>query len=89
MDMRARNWSSIKGISLYDSWLRWLLHTIHDCCSTREMSKMGELWLDEIENIAERYAGGILTYQEAMYELMNRLGLDPHDADAELKRATE
>ena len=53
------------------------------------MSKMGELWLDEIENIAERYAGGILTYQEAMYELMNRLGLDPHDADAELKRATE
>ncbi len=50
------------------------------------MGRVKELWMDKLEEIGRLYAEGRLTYQEAMYQLM-QLGLDPHDASDHLAHA--
>jgi hypothetical protein len=49
---------------------------------------MKDWFLGEIESICERYAGGNLE-RRAAYQMLVRLGLDPHEAQDLLNTATE
>lgn len=49
---------------------------------------MKDWFIDEIENICERYAGGNLERQEA-FQMLIRMGIDPHEAQNMLNEAIE
>lgn len=50
--------------------------------------KVKEWFIEEIEGVCERYAGGNLERQEA-FQMLVRLGLDPHEAQDLLNEATK
>ena len=49
---------------------------------------MKDWFIEEIENICERYASGNLERQKA-FQMLVRLGFDPHEAQELLNTATE